>query len=82
MELLVDRLHYLARHVQPGEVEQLERPHAKAGRFAHQAIDICHAGNPLFQNPEALGIQSAPGMIDQEAGLIFSHHRSVARGSH
>ena len=51
--LVVDRLHHRVRHVEPGQVEELERPHAEAGAIAQAAVDLAELGDAFAQRMRA-----------------------------
>ena len=76
--LVVDRLHDRVRHVEPGEVEELERPHPEAGAVAQDAVDLVELGDAFAQRLQRLGAEAAPGVIHDEAGRVLGPDRRVA----
>ena len=66
VKLGVKRLHHRMGDVEADQVEQFERPHAKAKAVLEDAIDLRRGGNPLAQDTQCLRTEGPPGMIDQE----------------
>ena len=69
------------RHIQRGQVQQLERAHAETGLLAHDGVDLGEAGHGLLRHAQAFGIHAATGMVDDEAGHVLGAHRRVAHAS-
>ncbi len=78
VELAVDRLHHRMRHVQPGQVHQLERAHAEAGLLAHHRIHVGKGGHAFLHHAQALGVHAAPRVVDDEARSVDAAHGGVA----
>ena len=68
--LLIDRFHDREADIETDEIHQLERSHAKARRLAHDPVDIMEPGDTLGNDPQRLGAETAPGMVDDEARRI------------
>ena len=66
------------RHVEPGEVEQLERPHAEAGAVPQDAVDLVELGDAFAKRLQRLGAEAAAGVVDDEARRVLRPHRRVA----
>ena len=81
IELLIDRIHHRQTDIQPDQVGELERPHAKTGHIAQDAIDRLHIGHALGQDAQALGREAAPGMVDDEAGQVARQHPGMPEAS-
>ncbi len=77
VELLVHRLHHGVRDVQAGEVEQFERPHAKARAVAQDAVDLLGISDALGEDALRLGAVGATGMVDQKTGSIRCDRREM-----
>ena len=67
VKLRVYRLHHRMGNVEANQVEQFERPHAKAEAVLEDAIDLRRGGDPLAQDTQGLRTEGPPGMVDQEA---------------
>src|ERR1019366_5274599 len=75
---LVDAHHHRVSDVGADQIEQLERPHAEAGGFLHQQIDLARARDALRDDAQRLRPIGAAGVIDHEAGRVGRYHRVLA----
>ncbi len=69
------------RHIQRGQIEQLERPEAKARLLAHDPVDVRETRHAFARHAQAFGIHAAAGVIDDEAGHVFRAHRRVTHAA-
>src|SRR5216684_1986050 len=76
--LLVHRLHHRMRHVEPNEIHQAERPEAETGGVDQDAVDGGEIGDAFGEHAQRLGDESAPGVVDDEAGRVLAAYRRVA----
>ena len=65
------------RHIEAGEVEQLERTKTEAGRLAQDRVDGRYVGNAFAQDGQRFGDIAAPGVVDDEARSVLSTHSGV-----
>ncbi|MCY1397883.1 hypothetical protein D9M71_129030 [compost metagenome] len=63
--------------IQPGQVEQFERPHAEAGAVAQDAVDLRGAGDALTEDAQRLAAEGAAGVGDDQAGTVAGQRREV-----
>ena len=80
-ELVVNGLHHLAGHVQPGQVQQFKRPHPEPQGLAHDPVHVNGLRHALFQDTQGFRGKAAAGMVHQETGLVRGDHGAVAGGS-
>ncbi len=78
VELAVDLLHHRMAHVEPDDVEQLERAEGEARRLAQYVVHVGVGADALGDDAQPLGAQPAAGMVDQEARRVLGAHRGVA----
>ena len=69
--LLVEALGYLKARVDPDEVHQLERTHAKAALDAHDPVDRLNIRDLLLQESKCLQPEWTVAAVNEEAGPIL-----------
>jgi HipA-like protein len=77
--LAVDGFHHGVRHVERGDVHQLERADDEAGHVAQHAVDVVELGDAFRQDAQAFGAEAASGVVDDEARRVLRAHRGVAQ---
>jgi hypothetical protein len=66
------------RNVDTGQIHEFERTHAEAGAVAQDAVDLAERRNAFLDDPQRLGAEAAPGVIDDESRRVGGTNRLVA----
>ncbi|MCY1246526.1 hypothetical protein D9M72_597660 [compost metagenome] len=57
-------------NIQSDQVEQFERPHAKAQAVLENAVDLLGCGDAFTENAQGFGAKGATGVVDQKTRRI------------
>ncbi|MCY1406533.1 hypothetical protein D9M71_218020 [compost metagenome] len=63
--------------IQPGEIEQFERPHAETGAVAQDAVDLHRRGDAFGEDAQRLAAECAAGVGDDQPGAVGGYRREV-----
>jgi len=77
VELVVDRFHNRMRNIEPGEVEQFERPHAKARRTLKDAVDGRVFRDAFAGDAQRFSAIASAGVIDDESRRVLGSNGGV-----
>ncbi|MNK96383.1 hypothetical protein D3C87_1166610 [compost metagenome] len=69
------------RHVQPGQVHQLERAHAETGLLAHDVVDIDELGHAFLGDLQPFDVHATAGVVDDESRHVLAAHRRVTHAA-
>src|ERR1051326_2163504 len=65
-------------NINPNEIHQFKRTHAKTAQFSHGGIDVIQRHDALAQQPQRLEVVSPGHTVDYEARRIFGPNYSLA----